>query len=85
MVKTLDFGEGGLQTVPLGLILLATDGFGDGVFESAIVGPVLEFLEGGAAGEELGIGLVVGIGKVGLEMNFSLRRERCLRGFFVGR
>ena len=85
MVETLDLGEGGLQTIPLGFVLLATDGFGDGVFEDAVVGPELEFLEGGAAGEELGDGLVVWIEEVNLEMDFFLRRVRCLRGFSVGR
>ena len=85
VMETLDLGEGGLQTVPLGFVLLATDGFGDGVFESAIVGPELEFLEGGTACEELGGDLVVENKKVGLEMDFSLRRVRCLQGFFVGR
>ena len=43
-METLNFGEGGLEAVPLGFVLLTTDGFGDGVFEGAIVGPELEFL-----------------------------------------
>ena len=43
MMETLDLREGGLETVPLGLVLLTTDGFGDGVFEGAVVGPELEF------------------------------------------
>ena len=39
VVEALDFGEGGLQAVPLGFVLLAADGFGDGVFEDARVVP----------------------------------------------
>lgn len=53
MVQPLDFTEGGLQTVPLRLVLLAAFGFGDGVFEDAGVGPELEFFEGVTAGEEV--------------------------------
>lgn len=45
-----------MQSVPLRFVLGTPDGFGDGVFEDAVVGPELEFLEGGAAGEELGWG-----------------------------
>ena len=56
MMETLDLGEGGLETVPLRLVLCTANGFGDGVFEGAIVGPELEFLKGGAACEELGMG-----------------------------
>lgn len=82
MVETLDLGEGGLETVPLGFVLLTADGFGDGVFEDAVVGPELEFLEGRTACEELGGGLVVGSDGVG---PLFLRRVRCLRGFSVGR
>lgn len=73
MMETLDLGECGLQTVPLRFVLCAADGFGDGVFEGAVVGPELEFFEGGAAGEELGDdGLVVGIYEVGLEIGSFL-------------
>ena len=43
-METLDFGERGLETVPLGFVLLTANGFGDGVFEGAVVGPELEFL-----------------------------------------
>ena len=57
MVQALDFREGGLQSVPLRFVLGTPDGFGDGVFEDAVVGPELEFFEGGAAGEELGVGM----------------------------
>lgn len=53
MVQALDFGKGRLEAVPLGFVLGATLGDGDGIFESGIVGPEGEFLEGGAAGEEL--------------------------------
>ena len=53
MVQALNLREGRLQTVPLGLVPGAADGFGDGVFEGAVVGPELEFLERGTAGEEL--------------------------------
>ena len=53
MVETLDLGEGGLETVPLWLVLLAAFGFGDGVFERPIVIPELEFLKGRASCKEL--------------------------------
>ena len=39
MVEAFDFGEGGLQAVPLWFVLLAAYGFGDGVFEDAGVVP----------------------------------------------
>ena len=39
VVEALDFGEGGLQAVPLGFVLLAADGFGDGIFEDALIVP----------------------------------------------
>lgn len=42
-----------MQTVPLGFVLLAADGFGDWVFEGAVVGPELELLEGRSTGKEL--------------------------------
>ena len=53
MVEALDFGEGGLETVPLGFVFGAAGGDGDGVFEGGGVGPEGEFFEGGTAGEEL--------------------------------
>jgi len=53
VVQSLDLGECGLQTVPLRFVLLTADGFGDGVFKGAVVGPELEFFEGGAACEEV--------------------------------
>ena len=51
-----------MQAVPLGLVLGAADGAGDGVFEDGGVGPELEFFEGGTAGEEL-----VGVREDGVE------------------
>ena len=56
MVETLDLGEGGLETVPLRFVLCTADGFGDGVFEGAVVSPELEFFKRGAACEELRMG-----------------------------
>ena len=56
MVETLDLGERGLETIPLGFVLCTADGFSDGVFKGAVVGPELEFFERGAACEELVIG-----------------------------
>ncbi len=53
MVETLDFRERGLEAVPLGLVLGTANGDGDGVFESAVVSPELELLEGRSASEEL--------------------------------
>ena len=58
MVQALDFGKGGLKAVPLRFVLGPADGFGDRVFEDAVVGPELEFFEGGAAGEELMVGWI---------------------------
>lgn len=53
MVETLDFGECGLKTVPLGFVLGAPGGDGNRIFESGIVRPEGEFLERGTASEKL--------------------------------
>ena len=53
VVEALDLGEGGFETVPLGFVLGAAGGDGDGVGEGGVVGPELEFGERGAAGEEI--------------------------------
>lgn len=45
VVEALDFGKGGLQAIPLRLVLLAADGFGDGIFEDTLVVPELELLQ----------------------------------------
>lgn len=74
-MQALDLAECGLQAVPLRLVLFAADGFGDGVFEDAVVVPELEFLERGAAGEELEVVRGGGPGEKG-----HGRRERCRRG-----
>ncbi len=44
VVETLDFGEGGLEAIPLRFVLLAAYSFGDGVFEDAFVVPELKLL-----------------------------------------
>ncbi len=44
MVETLDFGEGGLEAIPLRFVLLAAYGFGYGIFEDAFVVPELKLL-----------------------------------------
>ena len=49
----LDFGECGDESVPLGGILFAAFSVGEGVFECCVIGPDLEFGEGGFAFEEL--------------------------------
>ena len=83
VMETLDLGEGGLEPVPLGFVLLTANGFGDGVFESAIVGPELKFLEGWAACKELGYGLVMGIDEVRLEMDSSYVKYAAYKGFLL--
>jgi len=49
----LDFGEGGLQTVPLRLKLFPALGYGDRVGEDGIVFPELQFGERWSAGEQV--------------------------------
>lgn len=39
VVEALNLGEGSLEAVPLRFVLLAAYGFGDGVFEDALVIP----------------------------------------------
>ena len=39
VVEALDFREGGLEAIPLRFVLLAAYGFGDGVFEDALIVP----------------------------------------------
>ena len=60
VVETLDFREGGLEAIPLRFVLLAADGFGDGVFEDAVVRPKLELFQRGSTCEELGFGQALG-------------------------
>ncbi len=74
-MQALDLAERGLQAVPLRLVLFAANGFGDRVFEDAIVFPKLEFFEGGATGEEL----EVVRGGTRRERGYG-HRERCRRG-----
>lgn len=52
-MQLVDFGEGGLETVPLGLELFPALGLGEGVGEGGVVGPEAEFGERGFACEEL--------------------------------
>lgn len=52
-MQAFDFGERGLEAVPLRLELLAAAGHGDGVFKNGVIGPQFELLEGGATGEEV--------------------------------
>ena len=45
VVEALNFGEGGLEAVPLRFVLLAAYGFGDRVLEDTLVIPELKFLQ----------------------------------------
>ena len=56
MVQALDLRKSGLQAVPLGLVLVAAVGVGDGILEGGVVGPEAEFGERWAPGEEVEYG-----------------------------
>lgn len=53
VVQAFNLGEGGLEAVPLGLILRAAFSFGNRIFEYPVVLPELELLQGWSAREEL--------------------------------
>ena len=53
MAQSLDLAERGLETIPLRLVLLAALRDAERVDELAVIGPEVEFLRGGSAGEEI--------------------------------
>lgn len=53
VAETFNFGEGGLEAIPLWLILLAAFGLGDGVLEYGVIFPKTKLRQRRAASEEV--------------------------------